>query len=125
MKSTEIKIGNSVLNEEGKVKIIGEISDVFGVAYVKFKDEMNIESTMNISSAPLTNENILKIGFEIKKGKYVLRIDRESPFDIVAAPCDREIFSLIVGIGAKNNQFILLNDVQYLHQLENLVQSLS
>lgn len=119
MKANELRIGNYVVYEDD-VKEVGLICEAFGVAYVNFKNEFHKDMDFIITPIPLTEEWLLKFGFEeiLYSRAYTLNNNIIS-FNYNLSICkigDFDRFS--------DERFPLI-DIKHVHQLQNLYFALT
>jgi len=108
MKATELRIGNLVkYNDGGIFKVIGiynfglDVEDDIEVTYMEYE---------NFSAIPITEEWLLKFGFEKKYKNY-----EKGYFMFFKGSCSRISYKLsLIGI-----------NIKYVHQLQNLYFALT
>jgi hypothetical protein len=65
MKANDLRINNYVLDRKSNEhKIVKEISSWDKLAMVRFENEMNLPSKLELSPIPLTEEWLINFGFE-------------------------------------------------------------
>lgn len=111
MKATELRIGNLIKNMFEETIVVGEICE----SHVTPKGSNNLYGISNCSPIPLTEEWLLKFGFE-------------RDWDIETAyPAFQGLKLSIFGTG-KSNEFECNESelrIKYVHQLQNLYFALT
>lgn len=121
MKASDLRIGNFIerLKEDGTL----------GMTYVVRKIEDNIINSGIIKYTPIPIDEywLLKFGFEFKDAMYYFEI---SPNTYLELDCDGLSYNLFIRQIdqdlEKHNHLILFSiSVEFVHQLQNLVHSLT
>jgi len=125
MKANELRIGNLIYSSSGGVKY------VVGTSYKTILHSSSLESytyyedyDSNCEPIPLTEEILLKCGFQIRDKKYSLNYGGESMRFAILENDIRNPFILYfhgrfgfnLNEGRKNGDYC----IQYVHQLQNL-----
>ena len=58
----ELRIGNLVLDREGKIGVVCEVCDCLGAGFVKFENDLQLTSIQYVEPIPLTEECLKKFG---------------------------------------------------------------
>jgi hypothetical protein len=115
MKANEFRIGNLLRDKVSKTELkVIELTEKDFVTYVIDRSKFPLAKGWGIEPIPLTEEWLLRFGFEIKKGKF-----------------GNEYHLLNFSLYTSKEQTIcfvyddFLKDIYYVHQLQNLYFALT
>ena len=113
----EFRIGNYVFDIDGDILQIGEILDIG----VKFKKTSLSSRYEKIYPIQLTEEILLKFGFE-KDENEIFHIDLFTHYLelMYSMDCYYPIYIEKAQMSSENEQRIGLNNLEFVHQLQNL-----
>ena len=122
IQSQELRIGNYVFDIDGDILQIGEILNIG----VKFKNTSLSSRYEKINPIPLTEEILLKFGFE-KDENEIFHIDLFTHYLelMYSMDCYYPIYIQKAQMSSENEQRIGLNNLEFVHQLQNLYFALT
>ena len=130
MKANELRIGNLVFNDYLKVNkyIVGIFDNEIWLSNTDELDQNQRSNVESINGIPLTEQILLKCGFESYK-TYLLRKKINDDFYLIFSPKDTRPLYCILRM--YNDDMDMLQecnnivDCNYLHQLQNIYFALT
>ncbi len=117
MKATELKLGDwASLGDDNPVKI-AELELMLCSAWDKDENFVDKIFYEDLKPIPLTTEILEKNGWEKQGNDYI----KENDGLVLRSVRESFLFFIIEGEG---NKYLLLNDIDYVHQLQHLLWAL-
>jgi len=120
MKATEIRVGNYVQNQDGRLKGY-PVGKPFKL---ELKDFVWLEFYVPVR---VTEEHLLKLGFEKKQVRdgfyYEITLKDNVPFRIWRSFLNEKFSFSTGGYDAEDNDFMI--EIKYIHRLQNLFFALT
>jgi len=112
MEASELRFGNLVYDTKGEINII----DLEAITYV------SVEPKNQVKPIPLTEEWLLKLGFEYRGDRYYFLQDGNISTDIQLRSFDTLYIS---GEDREDGDWEIIKSIKHVHQLQNFYFALT
>ena len=123
MKSRELRIGNAIIQYGEQTRAYALSAEIDGNIHV------NGESHESCEPIPLNDEWLVKFGFNEYTGYsengYEKRLNNVHKSEVISIWNNGDVYEFSVGDRQYDNDYILERELKYVHQLQNLYQSLT